>query len=200
VKKRTFGNVGNKYVCLYLERPRVPKDAYETAAKILWWYGCKANLEETKISFRTYLREKKLDHKMLMKRPQYSLQDTPKYRQNNSGLWGTPGSEKMIKHGLELLVDYVEEFCENIDFVEMIDQLQRYSYVNKGLFDVVSAMGMAEIGDEDMYNTKINTDTEETHTRQDVGWYEDATGKHFGIIPIKNQNPNICLPPFWRMP
>lgn len=200
VKKRTFGNQGDRYVCLYLERPRVPKDAYENAAKILWWYGCKANLEESKITFRSHLRERKLDHKMLMKRPQYSLQDNPRHKRNNSGLWGTPASPKMINHGLELLVDYVEDFADRIDFLEMIDQLQRYSYTNKGLFDIVSALIMAEIGDEDMYNTKIQTDTEEQKQRSDVGWYQDATGKHFGVIPQTQTSKNICLPPFWRMP
>jgi len=41
---------------------------------MLWYYGCKANLEDTKITFRAYLRERKWDHKMLMKRPQYGLE------------------------------------------------------------------------------------------------------------------------------
>jgi len=57
-------------------------------------------------------------------------------------LWGTPGSPKMIEHGLELITNYIEDFYENIDFLEMIDQLQRYSYENKGLFDIVAAMIM----------------------------------------------------------
>ena len=55
VKKRIYGNQGNKYVCMYVERPKDIRTAYENAAKILFWYGCKANLEDTKIGFRLWL-------------------------------------------------------------------------------------------------------------------------------------------------
>lgn len=202
VKKRLLGNSGNQYVCLYLDRPPVAKEAYAIAQKILWWYGCKANLEDTKITFRQYLRERKWDNKMLMKRPQYGLSDpAQKFRRNTSNLWGTPGSTKMIEHGLELVTDYIEDYCHQIFYLDMIDQLQRYSYENKGMFDIVSAMIMTEIGDEDMFNTKIKDMTTVQKKRRDIGWYEDETGKHWGVIPDKKPNNNIkiCVPAIWRV-
>ena len=205
VKKRMLGNIGNQYVCVYLDRPQVAKEAYSVAQKILWWYGCKANLEDTKITFRQYLRERKWDNKMLMRRPQYGLQDSNgavRFK-NKTELWGTPGSPKMIGHGLELITDYIEEYCHTIFFIEMIDQLQRYSYENKGLFDIVSAMIMTEIGDEDMFNVKIKQETEEKHTHSDIGWYVDSGGiKHWGVIPNKESQKsiNIWVPEIWRRP
>ncbi len=203
VKKRAFGNMGNKYVCLYLERPPQAKQQYEIAQQMLWFYSCKANLEDTKITFRAYLRERKWDHKMLMKRPQYGLESQGgRPRKSNSNLWGTPGSPKMIEHGLELITDYIEDFYENMDFLEMIDQLQRFSYENKGLFDIVSAMIMTEIGDEDMYNLKIKESQEERTTRKDIGYYIDERGiKRWGIVPTQQQNLNnkVCPPKAWRI-
>jgi hypothetical protein len=148
------------------------------------------------------LRERKWDNKMLMKRPQYGLSDpAQRFRKNTSNLWGTPGSTKMIEHGLELITDYIEDYCHQIFFLEMIDQLQRYSYENKGLFDIVSAMLMTEIGDEDMFNTKVKDMTTEPVKRRDVGWYADDTGKHWGVIPNKEPNNNIkiCVPAIWRV-
>lgn len=118
VKKRIFGNTGNQYVCLYIERPKDIRTAYENAAKILWWYGCKANLEDTKIGFRMWLQERKLLYKMLMKRPQAALSSS---NRNRSNLWGTPGSEKMIRHGLELITQYVDDDCHSIWMMPMLE-------------------------------------------------------------------------------
>jgi Ni,Fe-hydrogenase I large subunit len=108
----------------------------------------------------------------------------------------------MIEHGLELITDYIEDFYENMDFLEMIDQLQRFSYENKGLFDIVSAMIMTEIGDEDMYNLKIKESQEERTTRKDIGYYIDERGiKRWGIVPTQQQNLNnkVCPPKAWRI-
>ena len=48
-------------MCIYKDRPRDIREAYENAMKILVWYNCKALLEHTKISILTYFREKKKD-------------------------------------------------------------------------------------------------------------------------------------------
>lgn len=187
IKKRTFGNSGNKYVCLYLKRPNDVREAYGTAARILWYYGCKANLEDTKIAFRTWLREKRWDTRMLMNRPVFAMTDRSK---RNLTLWGTPATTKMITHGIELIRDHIEDYCQNIDYIEMIEQLQRYSFENKGKFDIVAAMGMAEIGDEDMYNLVAREPNEKKTEWHDVGYYFDNKGiRRYGIIP-RSSPPN----------
>ena len=190
IKKRTLGTGGNQYVCMYLKRPNDVREAYGTAARILWYYGCKANLEDTKIAFRTWLREKRWDSKMLINRPQYALSDQ---RKRNATLWGTPATVKMIMHGLELVRDYIEDYCQNINYIEMIDQLQRYSYENKTKFDVVAAMCMAEIGDEDMYNLVAKSSDTPKREWNDIGYYFDNKGvRHYGIVP-KHQHANTDI-------
>lgn len=182
VKKRTFGNTGNKYVCAYKKRPKDVREAYEQAAKILWLYGCKANLEDTKIGFRTWLREKKLDRRMIMNRPSYALADGKR----NDTLWGTPGSEKMIRHGLELVKEFIDDHWMNLTIVEIIEEAQKYSYVAKGKFDFISAMVMCEIGDEDMFDLRIVKESSAFKDWQDVGHYTDEYGvKRYGVIPGK---------------
>ena len=181
IKKRLFGNDGAKYVCTYMERPHDVRIAYTNAAMILWYYGCKTNLEDTKIGFRTWLREKKLDTKMLMTRPQFALNPN---RKNTGMLWGTPGSDKMIQHGLSLVASYIEDYYYKIYFLEMIEQLQKFSYELKGKFDLVLAMVYAEIGDEDMYTAKIDNAYRSPDSWDDIGYYRDEKGiMRKGVIP-----------------
>lgn len=42
-----------------------------------------------------------------------------------------------------------------IDYPEMLDQLLNYSIENKRKFDIIAALGMAELGDEEMLNLQI---------------------------------------------
>jgi hypothetical protein len=188
IKKRQTGLSGNLYVAKYIERPSDVRIAYTNAAMMLWYYGCKANVEDTKISFRTWLREKKLDTKMLMARPQFAI--NPNKKKGNTGiLWGTPGSEKMIMHGLNLIATYIEDEWNKIFFIDLLEQLQKFSYENKGEFDLVMAMVYTEIGDEDMYDLKIDQSYRTPDTWDDVGYFIDPnTGyKQWGVIP-KEQN------------
>ena len=183
VKKRTFGNSGNKYVCMYLERPKSVKTAYENALKILMWYNCKANLEDTKIGFRQWLTGQKLHYKYLMKRPASATSSNKR----TDNLWGTPGSERMIKHGLELVSTFIDEFYYNINIEEILIQMQNFSYTMKGRYDVILAICYTEIADEDMVGIlakKEDTLTEWELGGGDVGFYYNEQGtKQYGIIP-----------------
>lgn len=183
IKKRTFGNGGNKYVAMYMERPHSVKTAYDNALKLLMWYGCKANLEDTKIGFRQWLTTQKLQYKYLMQRPMSATSNNKR----NYNLWGTPGSERMIKHGLELLTTFVEDSYYTIDMEEVLLQLQNFSYSNKGKYDAILALCYAEIADEDMANITVKKDdiyTEWEEGGGDIGYYIDSNGcKRYGVIP-----------------
>jgi len=52
-----------------------------------------------------------------MKRPLAALSSN----RRSSNLWGTPGSEKMIRHGLELVTQYVDDDCHQIWFIDMLE-------------------------------------------------------------------------------
>jgi hypothetical protein len=67
--------------------------------------------------------------------------------------------------------------------------LLRYNDENKGKFDIVAAMGMCELADEELSGVVPRVVEEEsTNEWQDVGYYKDSNGRvHFGIIPKKEE-------------
>ena len=185
VKRRVFGLNEPKYVCIYKDRPRDIREAYENAMKILVWYNCKALLEHTKISILTYFREKKKDS-LFMRRPKSSLGDIKK---GNSAMVGVPATETIIKHGLELINNFVNDYCYGIDSDEMLEQLLNYSYENKRKFDIVAALEMCEMADEELTGINPKVKNEVTKTWKDIGWYIDDRGyKRYGIIPTTWHN------------
>lgn len=69
----------------------------------------------------------------------------------------------------------------------MLDELLTYSYENKGKFDVVAAMGMAELGDEELEGLKIVATKKEGLAFGAIGYYYENGYKKFGKIP-ENKN------------
>ena len=179
IKRRAYGLKEPKYVAVYKERPRDIRFAYDNAMKLLAWYNCKALLEHTKISILTYFKSKKKDN-LFMKRPKSSLSDI---KRGNSQMIGVPATETIIKHGLELINTYINDYCYTIDSDMILEQLLNYSYENKRKYDIVAAMGMAEIADEELmgFNPKPTHSVEKEW--KDFGWFINSKGyKQFGVI------------------
>ena len=179
VKKRSIGMSGNLYVAKYLDRPADVRQAYERALQLLYWYGCKANLEDTKIGLKGYFREKgKME--LLMKRPRYALEN----QQGNKGatqLYGTPATPKIIAYGLDLVRDYIEDYSQNIFFPDMLMQLQDYSDEFKGKYDLVAAMQMTEIADQELQGVIVKRDP--IKEWNNLGFFVNERGyKEFGVI------------------
>lgn len=82
-----------------------------------------------------------------MSRPQFAITGP---RRPNKQLVGVPSTEAVIRHGLELVANFVNDYWHTIDYEEIVDQLLNYSYENKRKFDIVAALQMAEIADEDL--------------------------------------------------
>ena len=82
-----------------------------------------------------------------MLRPKSTLSDIKK---GNSKMIGVPATESVIKHGLELINNYINDYCYSIDSDMMLEQLLNYSYENKRKYDIVAALCMAEIADEEL--------------------------------------------------
>ena len=178
IKKRIFGQAAPQYVAMYKERPRDIRTAYEICIKLLTWYNCKAMLEHTRVSIITYLR----DHGragLLMERPKFAAGNT----KNRKNLIGIQGGEAYIKHGLELIGHFLADYYFTINYMEMLDQLLNYTYEMKTHFDIIAAMEMAEIGDEDM--TGVSPKAESINKQwRDIGYYIDERGyKRKGVIP-----------------
>jgi DNA-dependent RNA polymerase auxiliary subunit epsilon len=84
-----------------------------------------------------------------MKRPRVCSGDINTRKPKNSQ-YGTTATLAMIDHQTDLVRDYVEDYCHNIWFLDMLNQLNLYTDENKGKFDLVAAMAMAEVGDEEL--------------------------------------------------
>jgi len=189
IKKRTFGLDGDKYVAYYMDRPYDVREAYVKCAQLLTMYGCKANLEDTKISIITYYREKHWMH-LLMPRPQYAISGDSRRPPNATG---TQGTDKMILHGIDLIENYVKDYCHHINFIEMVEQLQNWSWEKKGRYDIISSMVMCEIGDEELMGITPMKEKPEVELWHDIGyWVDNNNVRHYGVIPNKNDM-NILL-------
>lgn len=191
IKRRTYGMRGSQYVAKYLARPDRVRKAYEIAAMLLWWYNCQANVEATRVSLIGYFRDKGRIN-MLMRRPKYALQGQSSNRQATN-LYGTQASKEMIKYGIDLIVDFIEDHSQSINFLDMIIQLQEYSDEMKGKYDIVAAMQMTEIGDQEMMGITPKAEPEEEW--QDVGYYRDARGiLRLGIINNDTNGKSKAVP------
>lgn len=183
IKRRQFGLKDPTYVAMYKARPNDVRDAYKTAIKLLQYYNCKANLEATRVSMLSWAREKKyLNYFMYRPVATYPAGNNPKRR-----TIGTPASVAIIDHQTDLIRDYVNDFCHNVWFEEMLDELSRYTDEMKRKFDIIAAMGLCELGDEDMMGVTPRQVENTDDSFQDFGYYIDPeTGyRRQGVIPKK---------------
>lgn len=184
VKKRTYGLQEPEYVCIYKDRPDDIRTAYKIAIKIAYWYNAMINIEATRMNMISWARD---NHhlKYFMKRPSATYPDPNKRNRNQ---YGSPATLAVIDHQTTLIADYVNDYCHNIWFEEMLDELNRYTDDNKTKFDIIAAMGMSELADEELHDVSPRSVEPETYDFQDIGYYTDEKGiKRYGIIPKNNK-------------
>ena len=95
-------------------------------------------LEYTKISIQTYFKEKGKGH-LFMSRPDFASNSGSR-KNPAKRLIGLPATEAVIRHGLELVGNFINDYWHTIDYEEMLDQMLNYSYENKRKFDIIAAM------------------------------------------------------------
>lgn len=200
IKKRVFGLNEPKYVAMYKYRPQDIREAYDLTMKLLIWYNCKAMLEYTKISIQTYFREKHKEH-LFMSRPDFAVTKNTKRSPNTKKLIGVPGTEAVIRHELELIAAFINDYWHTIDFDEMLDQMLNYTYENKRKFDIIAAVGICELGDEDMSGLTVGKVDTIKKQWKDIGWYTDEYGrKRRGVIPDNYGYRTIPAANSWNSP
>ena len=153
VLRRQMGLRPPKVVALWKERPKHIKDAWEMTLKLALFYNAKVLVEATRTSVIQYFIHNKKDS-MLFHRPQATANSSGK---TNFKQFGTPTPEHVILHYLDLIGDYIANYCEQIQFLEMLDELISYSYENKRKFDIVAALGMALLANEEMLGKVART-------------------------------------------
>ena len=187
IKRRIHGMKAPTYVAYYLDRPQRIEEAYEQTIALLFYYNAMANLEASKVGILGWAKREKW-MKYFMRRPRICSGDPNKKRSGTSP-YGTTTSVAMIQHGLSLVADYIENYWEEVWFLDMLDQLLKYSFENKGKFDIVASMQMCEIADEELSEVVPVAQKPVSEDFQDIGFYIDENGRRqYGIIPKNNWN------------
>lgn len=186
IKKRAFGLNEPQYVAMYKDRPGNIREAYKIAMCLARYYNCKINIEATRMGMVTWARENKC-LQYFMKRPRATLTDI---KNGTTKQYGTPATKTIIEQHTDLTADFIEDYCHTIWFEEMLDQLTGYNDENKGKFDIIAAMGMTELADQELSGRQPSLVIKEVEQFQDFGYYRDERGyiRH-GVIPKKNQIP-----------
>ena len=186
ILRRAYGLNPPQIVAYYKDRPDKIKQAHIMCLRLLQWYNAIACLESTRISLLQFFREKKCENRYLMRRPRACLSDI---QQGRSRQFGAPSNESTIKHGLDLISDYIDEYCGEIWFKEILDELSRYSYENKTKFDIVAAMQMVFLANEELMFVQPKMEPEKEKF-EDFGFWRDERGIiHKGRIPKKQEYP-----------
>lgn len=185
IKRRAFGLNEPQYVAMYKDRPQNIREAYKIAMCMCRYYNCRINIEATRVGMITWARENKC-LQYFMKRPRATLTDI-KY--GTTKQYGTPATKTIIEQQTDLIADYVEDYGHNIWFEDMLEQLNGYNDENKTKFDIIAALGMVELADQELSGrqpTKVDKEVEEF---QDYGYYINDKGyREFGVIPKKQSN------------
>ena len=185
IKRRAFGLNEPQYVAMYKDRPQNIREAYKIAMCMCRYYNCKINIEATRVGMITWARENKC-LQYFMKRPRATLTDI-KY--GTTKQYGTPATKTIIEQQTDLIADYIEDYGHNIWFEDMLEQLNGYNDENKTKFDIIAALGMVELADQELSGrqpTKVDKEVEEF---QDYGYYINDKGyREFGVIPKKQSN------------
>lgn len=186
VKKRYLNaeHTHDMYVAYYLERPTDERIAYETSLKLAMYYNAKCNVERTKKEVISWYRQHKMLNKYIVKQPSILANDVSTSKTAN--VHGTPINDKIISHYIARIKSYIVDFGDNIWFMEMLEQLLNYSDETKTRFDMVAAMGMCELLDEECDAIAIlpKSVVSETKKYKPWGYYVGPDGfKHYGPIP-----------------
>lgn len=185
IKRRAFGLNEPQYVAMYKDRPQNIREAYKIAMCMCRYYNCRINIEATRVGMITWARENKC-LQYFMKRPRATLTDI---KHGTTKQYGTPATKTIIEQQTDLIADYIEDYGHNIWFEDMLEQLNGYNDENKTKFDIIAALGMVELADQELSGrqpTKVDKEVEEF---QDYGYYINDKGyREFGVIPKKQSN------------
>ena len=156
--------------------------------KLAEYYNATINIEATRQGIIPYAKSRGMISRF-MRRPRATLAETAR---NTNKQYGTPATPAIIDHQTDLIRDYIEDYCHNIWFEDMLDEANRYTNENKRKFDIIAAMAMAELADEELQGVVPYKVEDLTKTWRRIGYYTDEFGRRrYGEIPDQNNNNNI---------
>ena len=194
VFRRRLGLKSPKIVAIYKDRPDNPEEAHDTALKLAQFYNAKILFEATRVSiFSHFKRYDKLSY--FLRRPKTTLTN----KHQNIKQYGCPATDNIIDHQIELIQQYIYDYCEEINFIDVINELIRYSNAAKRKFDLVAALGMALLADEDMMGKTPKENSLLDKKIKNIGYYTNEYGqKVYGIIDSNRSGPTTMDTGWYR--
>jgi hypothetical protein len=192
VKKRIldgsyFSGTSNRYVAKYRKRSDDVRDDHDNALKLAIYYNAPVNIEYTKIGIVSHFRARGY-YDLLMKRPTIARGDADPNKISN--LIGTQASTPMIDHMDNKTKEYIDDNYDQMFFTDQLEQCQNYNREDRTKFDLVIAMGLCELADEDKLGSLVKPKLKEEDSFQAFGYFTDPTTgyKKFGVLPSQNLN------------
>ena len=184
VDKGYFRTTSNLYVAKYTRRSPDVRTDWDNALKLAYYYNAEMNIEYTKIGIVGYFRDMGFYH-LLKRRPTMNLTNADPNKETN--LIGTTTGSGIIDHQDQKIAAYIDDYYDNIWFLDLLEQLQNYNRDDRTKFDLVIAMGLCELVDEDLMGKAARPPVKISAGYVPHGYYTDPeTGyKKYGIIPQK---------------
>lgn len=197
IKKRFHSGqrTNNRYVCIYTERPDDIDDFYENSLKIVTLFDCTVNIEDTKRNIVAYFKQRKAFHRF-MKRPRITLTSDPTL-DKISTLIGTTATPKNFGYGELYTAQYIKDYGFDIWYLPLLNQLIDFNMQNRTKFDMVIAMFMCEIADDELHDQQVKSTVPPKFDFHKYGYYTDIQGiRRYGLLPKFQENPfaNTLLP------
>jgi len=192
VKKRIldkgyFRTTSNLYVAKYKKRSADVRDDWDNALKLAYYYNSEMNIEYTKIGIVSHFRDRGFYH-LLKKRPTINLQNADPNKQTH--LIGTTAGGPIIDHQDQKIKAYIDDFYDTIYFKDLLEHLQDYNREDRTKFDLVIAMGLCELSDEDLMGAIAKPKETQSDKLQLFGYYTEYVNgqpvKKYGVIPDKS--------------
>ncbi len=193
IKKKYLSSekTNNIYVAYYMDRPNDEREAYERALKLAVYYNARLNVERTRKEVISYFRRRKMLRYIAKEVSINTNNVNPAKAKKMARIEGTSIKVKTIQHYIGLIKDYIIDYGENIFFLEMVENLINFSYELKGKFDLVVAMGMCELLDEDDAALNVNVQKEVRKSKEIkyLGYFINEEGyREFGVITEKSKD------------
>jgi len=173
---RRFYNMeiaGNYPIAEYTERPETAEEFWDGCLKLAVYYNAKMLIEYTRIGVIGYFQ--RAGGKQYLKERPTTAHSPKTVNRNKYGLQ----MNKHTKAVMDQFIDkYVEENCQDIWFIDLLDELSVYGLKNT---DRAIAFGLCLVHDIDLYDKQVK---KEQYKEKSLGfvYYKRENGK---LIPYK---------------
>ncbi len=180
---------GQLPVAEYFDRPESKSIFYENCLKLAIAYDTQILVEYNDDGFLKYFIDNKMS-RFLKERPRAA--DSPWSQVSNK--YGVHMKSFQKKLVIELIDEYVKNHCEEIYFVELLQELAKFGAINT---DRAMAFGMSLLHDMDVFRKIVDKEKED---KQETFWMPHVKRDSTGNLVVQARGPDGKLQSSSRKP